>query len=29
MANDLKFIETIVEKLALCDGIQPDDFTIM
>lgn len=28
-ADDLKFIEAIVEKLAACDNIQPDQFSIM
>lgn len=28
-ADDRKFIEAIVEKLAACDNVQPDNFTIM
>jgi poly(3-hydroxybutyrate) depolymerase len=28
-ADDRKFIEAIVEKLAACDNVQPDQFTIM
>ena len=28
-AEDRKFIEAIVEKLAACDNVQPDNFTIM
>ncbi|MDA1041128.1 MAG: hypothetical protein O3A37_12690 [Planctomycetota bacterium] len=28
-ADDRKFIEAIVEKLATCGNVQPDDFTIM
>ena len=28
-ADDRKFVEAIVEKLAACDNVQPDQFTIM
>ncbi|MDH4476956.1 MAG: hypothetical protein QE274_10805 [Verrucomicrobiaceae bacterium] len=28
-ADDRRFIETIVEKLAACENVQPDNFTIM
>ena len=28
-ADDRQFVETIIEKLAACDNIQPDQFTIM